>query len=242
MEKFVPDSSVVAEVIPSANFGDRNKGLAPDMIILHYTGMPDVDGAITKLCTAGTEVSAHYVVLEDGRIVQCVSEVKRAWHAGVSSWAGEDDINSCSIGIEIVNRGHDWGYPEFPLRQIAAVIALCRGIMLRRKVPAHRVLGHSDVAPARKKDPGEKFPWHSLANSGVGHWVTPTPVVRGESLMPVTISDVVKSPHQGLALYVYGVPMISNHTTAIMGVVPDMHCHIRSSPLPVDPALLLRPA
>src|SRR3982074_3013719 len=85
-----------------------------------------------------------------------------------ASWAGEEDINSCSIGIEIANRGHDWGYPEFPLRQIAAVIALCRGIMLRRKVPSHRVLAHSDVAPFRKKHPGEKFPWHSLANSGGG--------------------------------------------------------------------------
>ncbi len=152
------------------------------MIVLHYTGMPDVEGAIAQLCTTGTDVSAHYIVLEDGRIVQCVPEAKRAWHAGVSSWAGEEDINSCSIGIEIVNRGHDWGYPEFPLRQIAAVIALCRGIMLRRKVPPHRVLGHSDVAPARKKDPGEKFPWHSLANSGVGHWVQPAPIVRGETL------------------------------------------------------------
>ena len=92
-------------------------------------------GAIAQLCTAGTDVSAHYIVLEDGRIMQCVPEAKRAWHAGVASWAGEDDINSCSIGIEIVNRGHDWGYPDYPLRQIAAVIALCRGIMLRRKVP-----------------------------------------------------------------------------------------------------------
>ena len=95
-------------------------------------------------------------------------------------WAGEEDINSCSIGVEIINRGHDWGYPDFPLRQIAAVIALCRGIMLRRNIPSHRVLAHSDVAPARKKDPGEKFPWHSLANSGVGHWVQPAPIVRGE--------------------------------------------------------------
>ena len=139
----------------------------------------------------GTDVSAHYIVLEDGRIVQCVPEAKRAWHAGVSSWAGEEDINSCSIGIEIINRGHDWGYPDFPLRQIAAVIALCRGIMLRRKVPSHRVLAHSDVAPARKKDPGEKFPWHSLANSGVGHWVQPAPIVRGETLKLGSISDDV---------------------------------------------------
>jgi N-acetylmuramoyl-L-alanine amidase len=155
MKTFTPDSSIASDVIPSANYGDRNKGRLPDMIVLHYTGMPDVEGAIAQLCTAGTDVSAHYIVLEDGRIVQCVQEAKRAWHAGVSSWGGDDDINSSSIGIEIVNRGHDWGYPDFPLRQTAAVIALCRGIMLRRKVPSHRVLGHSDVAPSRKKDPGE---------------------------------------------------------------------------------------
>ena len=145
------------------NYGDRNKGRLPDMIVLHYTGMPDVEGAIAQLCTAGTDVSAHYIVLEDGRIVQCVPEAKRAWHAGVSSWAGEEDINSCSIGVEIVNRGHDWGYPEFPLRQIAAVIALCRGIMLRRKVPSHRVLAHSDVAPVAQERSRRKI---SMAFAG----------------------------------------------------------------------------
>ena len=106
MKAFSPDSSIVSDVIPSPNFGERNGGRAPDMILLHYTGMPDVQGAVRQLCTAGSEVSAHYIVLEDGRIVQCVPEVNRAWHAGVSSWAGEQDINSCSIGIEIVNRGH----------------------------------------------------------------------------------------------------------------------------------------
>src|SRR2546423_1513611 len=116
MRTFTPDTSIASDVIPSANYGDRSKGRQPDMVVLHYTGMPDVEGAIRQLCTAGTDVSAHYIVLEDGRIVQCVPEAKRAWHAGVSSWAGEEDINSCSIGIEIVNRGHDWGYPEFPLR------------------------------------------------------------------------------------------------------------------------------
>lgn len=106
---FTPDSSVVSDVIPSANFGERNNGRLADMIVLHYTGMPDVEGAIARLCTAGTDVSAHYIVLEDGRIVQSVPEAKRAWHAGVGYWAGEEDINSCSIGIEIINRGHDWG-------------------------------------------------------------------------------------------------------------------------------------
>src|ERR1700730_18676756 len=191
MKTFSPDSSIASDVIPSANYGERNKGRVPDMILLHYTGMPDAEGAIAQLCTPGTDVSAHYIVLEDGRIVQCVPEAKRAWHAGAASWAGEDDINSCSIGIEIVNRGHDWGYPDFPRRQIAAVIALCRGIMLRHDLPAHRVLGHSDVAPSRKKDPGEKFPWHSLANSGVGHWVQAGPLVRGETLTLGNISGDV---------------------------------------------------
>src|SRR6202789_879398 len=107
MKTFTPDSSIASDVIPSPNHGDRNKARLPDMIVLHYTGMPDVEGAIAQLCTAGTDVSAHYIVLEDGRIVQCVPEARRAWHAGVASWAGEDDINSCSIGVEIVNRGHE---------------------------------------------------------------------------------------------------------------------------------------
>ncbi|MGJ5091389.1 N-acetylmuramoyl-L-alanine amidase [Bradyrhizobium oligotrophicum] len=224
---FTPDSSVASDVIPSANFGERKGGRQPDMIILHYTGMPDVEGAITKLCTAGSEVSAHYVVLEDGRIVQCVPEALRAWHAGLSSWGGEEDINSCSIGVEIVNRGHDWGYPDFPPRQIAAVIALCRGIMLRRNVPAHRVLGHSDVAPARKKDPGEKFPWHSLANSGVGHWVQPAAITKGETLKLGSIGDDVKGLQKALAKYGYGVPITGKFDGITMDVVTAFQRHFR---------------
>jgi N-acetylmuramoyl-L-alanine amidase len=227
MQTFTPDSSIASDVIPSPNFGERNKGRVPDMILLHYTGMPDADGAIAQLCTAGTDVSAHYIVLEDGRIVQCVPEAKRAWHAGVGSWAGEEDINSCSIGVEIVNRGHDWGYPEYPLRQTAAVIALCRGIMLRRNVPSHRVLAHSDVAPARKKDPGEKFPWHSMANSGVGHWVQPAAIVRSDGLRLGTISEDVRGLQQALARYGYGVPINGKYDTATMDVVTAFQRHFR---------------
>jgi len=227
MKTFTPDSSITSDVIPSANYGDRSKGRLPDMIVLHYTGMPDVQGAITRLCKAGTEVSAHYVVLEDGRIVQCVPEAKRAWHAGVSSWAGEEDINSCSIGIEIVNGGHDFGYPEFPLRQIAAVIALCRSIMLRRKVPSHRVLAHSDVAPARKKDPGEKFPWHSLANSGVGHWVQPAPIMPGHPLTAGAVSDDVRDLQQALAKYGYGIPVTGEYDATTVEVVTAFQRHFR---------------
>ena len=227
MKTFTPDSSIASDVIPSANFGERANGRPPDKIVLHYTGMPDQEGAIARLCTAGTDVSAHYIVLEDGRIIQSVPEECRAWHAGAAVWAGEVDINSCSIGIEIVNRGHDWGYPEFPLRQIAAVIALCRGIMLRRRVPSHRVLTHSDVAPARKKDPGEKFPWHSLANSGVGHWVQPAPIVRGETLKLGTISDDVLGLQQALAKYGYGVPTNGKYDGATMEVVTAFQRHFR---------------
>jgi N-acetylmuramoyl-L-alanine amidase len=227
MTTFTPDSSTVSDVIPSANYGDRSKGRVPDMIVLHYTGMPDVEGAITQLCSAGTDVSAHYIVLEDGRIVQSVPEARRAWHAGVSSWSGEEDINSCSIGIEIVNRGHDWGYPDFPSRQIAAVTALCRGIMLRRNVPTHRVLGHSDVAPARKKDPGEKFPWHSLANSGVGHWVQPAAIVRGETLKLGSIGDDVRDLQLALARYGYGLPATGKYDGLTMEVVAAFQRHFR---------------
>ena len=227
MKIFTPDSSVVSDIIPSPNFGDRNNGRPPDMIVLHYTGMPDAEGALARLCSAGTDVSAHYVVLEDGRIVQCVPEAKRAWHAGAASWAGEDDINSCSIGIEIVNRGHDWGYPDFPRRQIAAVIALCRGIMLRHDLPAHRVLGHSDVAPSRKKDPGEKFPWHSLANSGVGHWVRAAPIVRGESLKPGNEGNEVQGLQQALARYGYRIPVNGKYETPTMEVVTAFQRHFR---------------
>ena len=227
MKTFTPDTSIASDVIPSPNCGERSKGREPDMILLHYTGMPDAQGAIERLCTAGTNVSAHYIVLEDGGILQCVQESKRAWHAGASSWAGEEDINSCSIGIEIVNSGHDWGYPDFPSRQIAAVIALCRGIMLRRKVPSHRVLAHSDVAPARKKDPGEKFPWHFLANSGVGHWVQPAPTRRGEALMLGTVSDDVHNMQMALAKYGYGLLLTGNYDGPTMEVVTAFQRHFR---------------
>lgn len=227
MPTFTPDSSVVSDVIPSPNFGERNKGLEPDMIVLHYTGMPDPEGAITRLCSAGTDVSAHYIVLEDGRIVQTVPEAKRAWHAGVGFWAGEEDINSCSIGIEIINRGHDWGYPDFPSRQIAAVTALCRGIMLRHDLQPHRVLGHSDVSPSRKKDPGEKFPWHSLANSGVGHWVMPAPIVRGEAMKLGTAGDDVLALQHALARYGYGIETDGQYNAPTMEVVTAFQRHFR---------------
>src|SRR5687768_1791753 len=178
MSDFQPDSSVVAEVVASATHDERKNGRAPDIILLHYTGMQSAEEALERLCSPESKVSSHYFVFEDGRIVQSVPESRRAWHAGVSHWAGETDINSSSIGIEIANPGHDFGYPDFPKRQIAAVIALCRGIITRRGIRPERVLAHSDVAPSRKQDPGEKFPWRLLAESGVGIWVKPARITE----------------------------------------------------------------
>src|SRR5262249_59623317 len=132
MPAFSPDSFIVAEVVPSPNFDEREGGRPPDMILLHYTGMQTGEAALQCLTTSARKVSAHYVVFENGRIVQCVPEEKRAWHAGQSVWAGETDINSRSIGIEIVNPGHEFGYPDFPLRQIAAVLSPCKSIVARR--------------------------------------------------------------------------------------------------------------
>jgi N-acetylmuramoyl-L-alanine amidase len=135
-----------------------------------------------------------------------VEESRRAWHAGVSYWAGETDINSCSIGIEIANPGHDHGYPDYPARQIAAVTALCRGILTRYTIPAERILAHSDVAPARKQDPGEKFPWRMLHDSCVGHWVKPAPLTEeGPMLTPGHRGAEVAAMQTSLRDYGYGI-------------------------------------
>ena len=151
------------------------------MIVLHYTGMQFCHEAIHRLCDTKARVSSHYVVLETGSIVQLVQEGKRAWHAGVSVWGGDPDVNSRSIGIEICNPGHDFGYPDFPSRQIAATITLCRSILTRHIIRPENIVAHSDVAPSRKNDPGEKFPWKRLAQSGVGLWVDVGAVADGEA-------------------------------------------------------------
>ena len=172
---FPADSALVVEVLPSPNHGVRRGYARPDSLVLHYTGMPTAASALALLRDPAREVSCHYVVEETGRILQLVPESRRAWHAGASCWRGERDMNSASIGVEICNAGHDGGLPDFPDAQIAATIALCRDVMSRNDIRAERVLAHSDIAPARKRDPGERFPWARLAAAGVGHWVEPTP-------------------------------------------------------------------
>jgi N-acetylmuramoyl-L-alanine amidase len=146
---------------PSPNFDDR--ALPVTMLVLHYTGMPDAASAIQWLANPQSRVSAHYVVMEDGQLVHMVDEAKRAWHAGRSHWRGIDDVNSASIGIEVVNPGHEWGYRPFPEAQIDALIPLVHDIVERHHISRGNVVGHSDVAPARKQDPGEYFPWARLA-------------------------------------------------------------------------------
>lgn len=214
--------------MPSPNYGERKDGRRPDMILLHYTGMAKADAALELLRTQGSEVSAHYFVFEDGRIVQLVQESQRAWHAGRAYWAGETDINSCSIGIEIANPGHDHGYPDFPKRQIAAVTTLCRSIQTRNTIPAVRVLAHSDVAPSRKMDPGEKFPWRTLHDSGVGHWVKPAPIMNfGQTLSPGDRGDPVAALQRALRDYGYGVEPSGEYDTTTRDVVIAFQRHFR---------------
>jgi len=199
---FAPDHPG-ADIRPSPNFGDRRDGRPVDLLLLHYTGMETGQGAEDWLCDPRSEVSCHYIVHEDGRVVQMVPEEKRAWHAGRSFWKGETDINSCSVGIEIVNGGHEFGLPGYPDRQIDAVIAVSRGIVVRHGIAPERVLAHSDVAPGRKRDPGELFPWRRLAQQGIGHWVEPSPSVGGRFFAQGDSGQPVEALQSMLALYGY---------------------------------------
>ena len=155
---------------PSPNFDDRPPATAIDMLVLHYTGMESAEAALARLCDPGAKVSAHYVIGEDGAVTALVGEAVRAWHAGAASWRGEPDVNGRSIGIELVNPGHEFGYRDFPDPQMAALERLASDILARHPIPARNVVGHSDVAPGRKTDPGELFDWQRLAAAGIGLW------------------------------------------------------------------------
>ena len=155
---------------PSPNFGSRGEPAHIDMLVLHYTGMASAEAAIERLCDPDAKVSAHYVIEENGAIWRLVPETLRASHAGLSCWEGKTDLNAVSLGIEIVNPGHEWGYRPFPDAQMLSVERLCRTLISRYSIPAHRVVGHSDIAPDRKTDPGELFDWPRLARAGIGIW------------------------------------------------------------------------
>jgi N-acetylmuramoyl-L-alanine amidase len=158
---------------PSPNHGPRPEGVPVDILLVHYTGMPTGRQALERLCDSRAQVSAHYLIEEDGTVFSLVDEDRRAWHAGIGYWQGERDINSRSVGVELVNPGHEWGYRPFPGVQMAAFAALAGAVMERHGILPHRVLAHSDVAPARKEDPGELFDWRWLAARGIGIWPVP---------------------------------------------------------------------
>ncbi|MCU0987695.1 MAG: N-acetylmuramoyl-L-alanine amidase [Acetobacteraceae bacterium] len=173
---------------PSPNHDARPEGAVIDTLVLHYTGMQTGEAAIARLREPEAKVSSHYVVEEDGRVFSLVPEERRAWHAGLSWWRGRPMLNDRSIGIEIVNPGHEWGYRDFPPAQIASVITLCQGILARRPIPPRNVVAHSDIAPERKQDPGERFPWATLAEAGIGLWPGPAPD-EARALPPLSIGD-----------------------------------------------------
>lgn len=221
-----------ARPMPSPNHGERVRGIAPDMIILHYTGMPNGQSALNWLCNPESQVSCHYFVHENGMVDQLVPETRRAWHAGASAWKGVTDINSRSIGIEIVNTGHEGGLPDFTPKQIAATIELCLDCGTRWSIRPERILAHSDIAPIRKVDPGEKFPWDTLHEKGVGHWVAPAPIGGGRFFQRGDSGQPVEAIQSMLSLYGYALEIDGLFGERTEGVVAAFQRHFR--PAQVD--------
>jgi N-acetylmuramoyl-L-alanine amidase len=214
-----------ARVVPSPNHDARETGI--DILLLHYTGMKSAEAALARLTDASAKVSSHYLVHEDGGVDQLVAEARRAWHAGMSSWQGATDINARSIGIEIVNPGHDLGYRDFPDAQIDAVIGLCRDIVARHGIAKERVLAHSDVAPERKQDPGERFPWARLAASGVGRWIEPAPITQGKMPAPEDRGPHVAELQRMLARFGYAADITHRYDKPTSEVIAAFQRHFR---------------
>ena len=204
---------------PSPNWNGRPPGTAVDTLILHYTGMRTAEAALARLCDPAAGVSAHYLIDEDGTVVALVDEERRAWHAGRSAWLGATGLNDRSIGIELVNPGHEFGYRPFPEAQLAACLDLGLAIVRRWPIPPRRVLAHSDVAPARKQDPGELFPWRRLADAGLGLW--PAPVE------PAAEPPSVAGLQAGLAAYGYAVPRHGRPDPETAQVIAAFQRHFR---------------
>ena len=211
----------------SPNHGARVGDGPVDILLLHYTGMQSEEGALKWLCDPRSKVSSHYFVFEDGRIVRLVDEERRAHHAGVGSWAGDTDINSRSIGIEIANPGHEFGYRPFPGVQIDAVIALCVDIMGRHPIPPAGVLAHSDIAPMRKMDPGELFPWRRLHEAGIGHYVPPEPIDDGPTVAIGARGATVAGLRKRFREYGYGLADSNEFDAEMEAVVTAFQRHFR---------------
>eukprot|EP01037_Dinobryon_pediforme_P013429 gene13429-13543_t len=226
----VSDSTLVDNLVASPNFGERGQGV--DMLVLHYTGMETGDLALARLCDPEEEVSCHYLIWEDGRITQLVAERARAWHAGKSHWAGRTNINSASIGIELVHVGHlndlsKSDAPVFPKAQIAACIDLCQDIIARHGIPAAHVLAHSDIAPGRKIDPGEAFPWQQLADAGIGLWTPPEPITSGRFFAQGDEGPPIEAIQALLALYGYNITVNGVFDAATQTIVAAFQRHFR---------------
>jgi N-acetylmuramoyl-L-alanine amidase len=189
--------------------------------------MPSAAAALARLREPQSRVSCHYFVDEDGQVLQLVPEARRAWHAGASFWERGNDINSRSIGVEIVNPGHEFGYRDFPEPQVAAVIALARDVVARWSIRPVRVLAHSDVAPSRKDDPGERFPWERLAKAGIGLWVPPAPILPGPELGLGDVGERVARLQRLLSAYGYGVDQTDAYDAATAAVVTAFQRHFR---------------
>ncbi len=215
---------------PSPNFNERVGVVRPDILLLHYTGMQSCEAAVARLTDAAARVSSHYTIDEDGTVYVHVPEHLRAWHAGVSSWRGHNDINSRSIGIEIVNPGHEFGYRAFPEAQIEAVIALSQKIIARHEIPARNVIAHSDIAPGRKTDPGELFPWRRLAAVGVGVWVDGVPL-EVETLSRGMSGPGVFALQSQLSRYGYGLEKSGEFDGKTECVVTEFQRHFRPGQL-----------
>jgi N-acetylmuramoyl-L-alanine amidase len=210
---------------PSPNADLRPAGCPVDLLLLHYTGMPSAEAALERLADPIAKVSAHYLIDENGTVVALVPETARAWHAGVSAWRGQSGLNDRSIGIELVNPGHEWGYRAFPEPQYAACIELCRAILGRWRIPAARVLGHSDVAPERKQDPGELFDWARLAAAGIGLWPAPgAGRPRGVAQLQAELAEVG-----------YQVPRDGRLDEATRRVIAAFQRHFRPERIDGDP-------
>jgi N-acetylmuramoyl-L-alanine amidase len=219
--------------LPSPNQDDRPADTPIDMLILHYTGMRSAQDAIDRLRDPLARVSSHYVVDQDGAVLRLVPEQRQAFHAGVSYWRGHSGLNARSIGIEIVNPGHEWGYRDFPVLQLAAVCDLCLAILMRHPIPQRNVVGHSDVAPERKQDPGEKFDWESLAHNGVGLW--PDRVREGSI-------DIVSMQQVRTALAEIGYDINDASDAALATVLRAFQRHWRQEAVTgeADPGTLVR--
>ena len=218
-----PTQILRIEQRPSPNFNERRAEV--DILLLHYTGMASCDAALSRLCDPASEVSCHYVITQSGQLIQLVEERQRAWHAGQGTWQGRGDINSRSIGVEICNGGHEFGSPPFPARQIAAVIALCHDILRRWPIAKTHILAHSDIAPTRKRDPGERFPWGRLAQAGLGHWVAPSRVHGTTKLGPGASGAKIAELQSKLADYGYELAVTGDYDAATLAVVQAFQRH-----------------